>query len=63
MAMRRNSDGRILMAAMLPYNNIVERCMGTFDIELCFSELARATGQYKVRLYVHVLYVLMTNVF
>ena len=63
MAMRRNSDSRLLMATMLPDNTIVERYMGTFDIKLCFSELVRATGQYKVRLCVHVLYVPMTNVF
>jgi len=46
-AMRRNADSRLYMFAMFPNVDIIDRALGTFDLEASFSEVVRGTGQYK----------------
>jgi hypothetical protein len=47
LALRRNADSRLYMFAMFPNVDIIDRALGTFDLEASFSEVVRGAGQYK----------------
>jgi len=47
LALRRNADSRLYMFAIFPDVDIIDRALGTFDLESGFSEVVRGAGQYK----------------
>ena len=47
LALRRNADARLYMFAVFPNVDIIDRALGTFDLEASFSEVVRGAGQYK----------------
>ena len=47
LALRRNADSRLYIFAMFPDVDIIDRALGTFDLEASFSEVVHDAGQYK----------------
>ena len=47
LALRRNADSRLYIFAMFPDVDIIDRALGTFDLQASFSEVVRGAGQYK----------------